>query len=150
MDRIVDILVKSPQGIPALVVEVKAKEGESPDWAIRLRRNLVVHAWMSVNTYFLLITPKKFYLWRPSDNQDPLRSPDHEGDSTSVLYRNSMVQAHSSERLSEESLQVLVASWLNDVMHAKRSEIGPCGAWLIDSGLFDAIRDGTVLLESAA
>ena len=150
MDKGVDILVKSLQGLPTLVVEVKAREGESPDWAIRLRRNLVAHSWISAQSYFLLVTPNKFYLWSPSASEDPARSPDFKVDADVIFSRDSRDFKNPSERLSEESLQVLVASWLNDVTRAKRSEIGPCGSWLIESGLYDAIRDGTVLLEPAA
>ena len=108
MDRGVDILVKSPQGLPTLVVEVKAREGESPDWAIRLRRNLVAHAWISAQYYFLIVTPNKLYLWRPSITENASQAPDFKADSSSILRRDSREHKNLSERLSEESLQVLM------------------------------------------
>jgi hypothetical protein len=53
----------------ALVVEVKQKTGASPQWAARLRRNMLAHGIFPKAPYFLMVSPDQFYLWTDSDAQ---------------------------------------------------------------------------------
>ena len=51
-----------------LTVEAKKKSGVSEKWAAQTRRNLVVHGFYPLASYFLLATPEKFFLWTKERN----------------------------------------------------------------------------------
>ena len=44
---------------------------------------------------------------------------------------------------------MLVTSWLHDLIDfdLRRDEVGPRRQWLFDSGLYDAIKNGSVVTE---
>ncbi len=48
--------------------------------------------------------------------------------------------------LSENSFEFLVHAWLDDVMSASpdRPELKQSDKWLVESGLYDAIRHGSI------
>ena len=54
--------------------------------------------------------------------------------------------------LSEYSLELLVTSWLEDLVGTdlRRDTAGPHLQWLFDSGLYEAITHGSVTIEATA
>ena len=54
--------------------------------------------------------------------------------------------------LSEYSLELLVTSWLEDLVGTdlRRDTVGPHLQWLFDSGLYGAIAHGSVTVEATA
>ncbi len=61
-----DLAVYDSQHQLVLVVEVKSIAGASPEWAARLRRNILAHGTFPNAPFFLVALPDRFYL-RNSD-----------------------------------------------------------------------------------
>jgi hypothetical protein len=138
-----DIAVYDRQGHRVLVAEVKAKPASSPEWAASMRRNLAAQGLLANAKYFLLAAPDTFYFWSQNARGIESRPPDLALDSTSVLepyYRS----GGSSGNLGESSLELIVASWLNELLAGYGEKRLPESAavWLKREGLLDAIRGG--------
>ena len=54
----------------------------------------------------------------------------------------------SAERVSGHSLELIIASWLNEIIHKKADEIDSSQQWLIESGLYNAVVDGSIDREA--
>jgi hypothetical protein len=150
MERSVDIAVYSPDGLLQLVVEAKSQQQTSRDWAARFRRNLLAHQAIPPAKYFLLAMPDHLYLWKNGVNLAEA-PPDYEIPTWEVLGGYLGARNEPPRRVWEESLQLALASWLNDVASSKR-ELRPeseADRLLVDSGLYEAIKSGAVHVESA-
>lgn len=58
-----DLAVDNRNGQLVLVVEIKRKTNISPEWAAKLRCNILAHGTFPKAPYFLMVFPDKFYLW---------------------------------------------------------------------------------------
>jgi hypothetical protein len=133
-----------------LAVEVKGRLDATPEWAAQLRRNILAHGVLPDAPYFLMAFPDKFFLWETSDSINEPVEPMYIIDAHSILspYLN-----HSNltpEQVSSSSLELIVASWLNDIMHRQPNELSDSQQWLIDSGLYDAVAGGKLDQQIAA
>ncbi|MFC1737956.1 hypothetical protein ACFL1G_02770 [Planctomycetota bacterium] len=150
MAFIADIVIYGQNGDLALVVETKNKKGASIEWAQNMVRNMFVHSMMPKAPFFLLALPDHFFLWKnmnldpeqtekPYDiNPAPLLKPYYE--------KSGLVP----ETVSGESFALFVSSWLSEIIQlneptdiARRNK-----RWLINSGLFEAIKNGHLELEA--
>jgi hypothetical protein len=59
MQQYPDIAILDELGSPAVVVEVKAGIGTTPDWAASVRRNLAAHSLLPNARFFIVATPDK-------------------------------------------------------------------------------------------
>ena len=145
-----DLIVYSPDGVPQLAVEAKRKSHPSPEWAAKMRRNLLVHSPLPPTRYFLLAVPNRMYFWKDAPPEQEV-APDYEVDTAAVLRGYFDPGRVSPETMSEPSLQLAVAAWLGDLTTG-RAAVPPdtSEAWLKDSGLLDAIRRGFIDGEVAA
>lgn len=159
MARRTDIAVYSPDGVLRLAVEVKARAGASRAWAASTLRNLLVHGALPEVPYFMLALPDRFYLWKaphfaPHGDRDfiPDRSiePDYEIDAAGALSHYLDGVSTPLHDLSENSLELLVASWLSELLNSELSQetAPPELRWLFDSGLYDTIKKGSVATEA--
>jgi len=150
--RRADVAVYSPEGNLQLVVEIKNRPGASAEWVIQMRRNLLVHTVIPLSPYFLLVLPDFFYLWTDAVSVHELAPPAYQIKAAEVLapYLNPSTQALKD--LSEYSLELLVTSWLEDLVgtEIEREKVGPHLQWLFDSGLYAAITHGSVTVEATA
>lgn len=152
--RIADIAVRDPEGTLELVVEVKSRSGRSEGWAARTLRNLLVHGALPRAPYFLLVLPDAMYLWDDRDGklfsdprlQDGGRPPDYRADTSAALSPYLDGMPFALEELGGRSLEMVVASWLTGVMNSEVRE-EPGLRWLLDSGLYEAIRGGRIVTE---
>ena len=145
-----DLIVYSSDGVPLLAVEAKRKSHPSPDWAAKMRRNLLVHTSVPPTRYFLLAVPNRMYLWKDAPPEQEV-APDYEADTASVLRGYFDPGRVSPATISEPSLQVAVAAWLGDLTTGRTVvPTDTSQAWLKDSGLLDAIRSGFIDAEVAA
>lgn len=158
--RVADIAVYAPDGTLRLVVEVKNRPGASSGWAARMLRNLLVHEMIASAPYYLLTLPDVFYLWK---NLDPSQlnlhglsgeelEPDFEVATARALAPYVDWPSFSPGDVSEPGLELLVSSWLTDLVNGSElsSEVpSPDLRWLFDSGLYDAIKGGHVATEVA-
>ncbi len=148
--KFVDIAVSDPEEKLQLVVEIKSKLGASAEWVIRMRRNLLAHSFMPNAPFFLLVLPDSLYLWTDANLVDGTARPDYKIEATEVLapYLKSNQPLYD---LSGYGLELLTISWLEDVVRndLQRDSVNPNPKWLLDSGLYEAIRHGSVELEAA-
>ena len=133
-----------------LVVEIKSKSGASAEWVIQMRRNLLAHSFMPPAPYFLLVLPDFFYLWTDANPFDDTARPDYKIETTEVLARY-LKSIQSLDDLSGYGLELLTISWLEDVVRndLQRDSVDPNLKWLFESGLYEAVRHGSVELETA-
>jgi hypothetical protein len=133
-----------------LAVEVKSLLNVTPEWAAQLRRNLLAHGVLSNAPYFLVACPDQFFLWdKPDQHLQPVR-PGYVIDAQSSLQPYFAHANVSLEQLTSSSLELIVASWLSDVMHKQPDELSESQKWLIDSGLYHAVAGGKLDQRVAA
>ena len=143
--RRVDIAVYQDDQLQ-LIVEVKARANATAEWAARMRRNLATHLAIPSSPYFLLALPDRFYLW--SNTPSPLATvaPDYDVDPTPLLVPYVEGGQQALHEISEYGLTLAVSSWLTDLIatNLNAEMVGPEQAWLLDSGLYSAIKGGVV------
>ncbi len=144
-----DFVVHDVHDEPQLLVEAKTKASASRDWAARMRRNMFAHVSLPHVPYFLLALPDRFYLWK---NAPPLDAalPDYEIDAGQALRAYVAKLQTPLSALSESSFEFLVRAWLDDLMrsHPDRARIAQPDEWLVKSGLYDAIRHGSIKTQA--
>ncbi len=147
--RYVDIAVSSTDEKLQLVVEIKNKLGASAEWVTRMRRNLLAHSFMPHAPYFLLVLPDFLYLWTEASPVTNLAKPDYKIEATEV-FAPYLKSTHSLNDLSGYGLELLTISWLKDLIRTdlQRESVEPNLQWLFDSGLYEAITNGSVELEA--
>lgn len=152
-----DIAVYGPDGTLQLIVEVKNRPGASSEWAARMLRNMVTHTEIPNAPYFMLALPDAFYLWKIrgplSQDLDITESgfkPDHKIDARRVLDPYLDGSLSQLTDISEQGLELVVASWLTDLLNSdlSREKVDSDLRWFFDSGLYDAIQRGFVATEA--
>ena len=138
-----DMAIYDKAGQLALVVEAKNKLDTTSDWAARMRRNLLAHGLMPNTRFFLLALPDRFYLWKDAGVIPEIGPPHYEIDPKPLLrpYYNDTDPLNGL--LTGASFELVVSSWLNtllqtDILPAELQE----QEWLVESGLFEAIKSG--------
>jgi hypothetical protein len=152
MKQYADIMVFDKNGQLALIAEVKSKRGTSSQWAAQLRRNMYAHNLLPTVPYFLLALPDRFYLWKNAGKSLEPLEPTQQVDPTPFLQPYYEKSGVSSDKLTGKSFELIVASWLNQILRAgsppdlqdKNQE------WLVSSGLFDRLSGGRLEFETAA
>jgi hypothetical protein len=148
MRTIADFVVYSPDDQVQLIVEVKNSKGTTDEWAAVMRRNLLAHAMIPPSRFFLLALPEYFYLWTPDQSVEPIPA-NYKVVSGEILKR--FLDDAKLEDLSEQSLEILVNSWLSEVIGSRLAkESSPELSWIFDSGLYESIKDGSIRAETAA
>jgi len=146
MDTQADFSIYDHSGHLAAVAEAKKKPGITRAWAAKWARNFLAHARRTSPAYLLLITPEQVYLWeRPAESA--------EAEPTYVFDSNFLFEPYlrrlevDPRRMSPQAFELLVGSWLHDVLRrgwpAEHDHLAP----LAQSGFLDAVKDGHV--ESA-
>lgn len=148
MSYITDIAVYSPDGLLQLVVEVKRMSGKSSEWAAHMRRNLIAHRLLPPCPFFLLASMDRLYLWKDSTIPDIIPA-DYHTDASEILKRYLNTSDIRRRTASEYSLEIAIASWLNEVVSSRpptkpEKEKFPL---LYESGLYDSIWGGSVVTE---
>jgi hypothetical protein len=129
-----------------LTIETKKKFGVSEEWAAETRRNLVVHGFYPLVTYFLLVTPEKFFLWTQDSNTLDETLPDFAADATETLKPYLKELGFNIKQIDSRTFEDVVAHWLKyDVIYLMNKKKLP--EWLVKSGLAEKIVNGTLLLE---
>ena len=146
-----DIAVRDAENRLQLVVEVKSKVGASPEWAAQLRRNLLAYTDISQVPYFLLALPDFFYFWQNAGPADGNAPPDCIIAAADLLAPYLTPPTPSLAEMSEYGLELLVATWLSDLVVSDPEALmgRPALSWLFSSGLYAAIRHGSVVTEVA-
>jgi hypothetical protein len=138
-----DVAVYDSQGQLKLVLESQHTNGSSSseERSIQIRRNLLRHAGIPHSPFFLLAFPNGFYLWSKTKPDVLERAADYQDDSTKILGLDGPAAA-----LSNATLDMQLASWLKEVAGSDSAAAVP--EWLVTSGLYDAIKGGTVVYDA--
>ena len=139
-----DITIETRDRRRVLVVECKRGKETSPLKAAQWRRNYLAHGIHLDVPYFLLAFPTTFFLWRAS--RDANAAPDFTAPAKSVLSRYLGKIADRPDGPLEESLEIALSTWLNDLATGIRQpEPGSeADQMLVQSGLLAQIKDGVV------
>jgi len=131
-----------------LVVDLKdhpyKREADMEAWATRIRRNMVRHSAVPIYVYFLLaVYPAPFYLWLPDDAPD---APPH----FRIDVQTQMPPLQESSVISDYQQQGdAVHAWLTSLVETPALPEDERDAWRHDSGLYEAIRGGTIVRRAA-
>jgi hypothetical protein len=147
MGRTADIIVTSPDDTPQLAVEVKNKSDTTPEWAAQLRRNLLVHGVFPRTPFFMLALPDRLYLWKHKDTGWDAPA-DYVIDAADLLTPYSGADGTLRASVTQYALELMISAWLNDLIRAEQIAPDEKLSWLSESGLFDAIRHGTLHTEA--
>ena len=147
-----DMAIYDKNGQLALMAETKKRLNTSSNWAAKMRRNRLAHGLMPRAKFFLLALPDRFYLWKDKDMTPEVISPNYEIDPLPFLasyYDNRSKK--QLEALSGESFELIISSWLSKLLQANvlPSELQD-QEWLVESGLFEAIKQGHLAIEVPA
>ncbi len=133
-----------------LAVEVKTKLDATPGWAAQLRRNILAHGTFPNAPYFLMVFPNRFYLWKNTESHHEAIEPTYVIDARPILQPYFEQSGVTADQVSGQSLELIVASWLSEVLHKTPDELDASHQWLIDSGLYDAVVGGSLDHEVVA
>ncbi|MEA2601073.1 MAG: hypothetical protein QOF89_2065 [Acidobacteriota bacterium] len=145
-----DIILYDHEGQLLLVAEVKNKRKTTPQWAAELRRNLLAHEGFRHAEYFLVLTPDHLYLWRGMKAEATAVLPDFVADSRPLFLPYLQSSGLDLDRLSAPVFELTAISWLSDLVYSRRDSSGHGQAWLVESGLMDAVRNGRLAYDLAA
>ena len=130
-----------------LTVEAKKKSGVSEKWAAQTRRNLVVHGFYPLASYFLLATPEKFFLWTKERNNLEETLPNYIENAELLLKPHLEELGFNLREIDGYVFEQVVAHWLKyDVMYLVEDIAKP--KWLVESGLSKEIFRGNLSLEA--
>ncbi len=149
MKAVTDLAAYDKDGQLALVVETKSRLHTSADWAARMRRNLLSHGIVPRGEYFMLAMPDNLYLWHGNIVDSETAVPDYIINARPLFKRYLDVVIEEAIALRDESLAILVGSWIGDLMaHGLPGDLPePQRGLLVKSGLVDAIKGGRVAQE---
>jgi hypothetical protein len=147
-----DFALYDRNGQLTAVVEVKNKLGTSREWAVKLRRNLLVHDDRYGTNFLLLVTPDRLYLWKNASAEPTLVQPTYEVDAKTIFAAYLERAGVPPDEVSGQAFELIVAAWLGDLMRSEEQheESANGQEWLVESGLLAAIRDGRIEYEEAA
>jgi hypothetical protein len=134
------------------VAEVKNKLGTSPDWAAKLRRNLLAHERHYSADFFLLVTPDRLYIWKNAGAAPTLVQPTYEIDAQPIFTPYFEKAGVNSSNISGHAFELVVAAWLGDLVRSEEQQEALTNGqrWLVESGFLTAVRDGRIAYEEAA
>jgi hypothetical protein len=138
-----DIMVYDRDNRVVAVVEVKAAREKLANWAANLRHQLLRDIPDANQKFMIIIGREESYLWSGQGESAVVATTDLLG---SYLRRINSQADH----VTPEALELIVGIWLSDLTRSRipLDHSGP--AWLRESGLLDAVKDGRVEFQAAA
>jgi hypothetical protein len=144
--RRADVAVFDKFGHLQLVVEAKfiRPEEDTLNRAVQIRRNLLAHSGIPDSPFFLLVFPGHFYLWKKGLPDTYDRQADY---SDKIFFKSFPDWRKSLQHQPSIEFERLVSEWIKDLSSSDDESSIP--AWAQVSGLYDAIRNGSVVSEAA-
>lgn len=140
-----DLFIKSSDGRPIAIVEVKSRQNLSRDVATEIRRNMLARGLPAQIPYFLLLSQDVGYLWEGSKQDSPDAPPMYEFPMDKVVTRYS--NREPGQRLYEGELELLVLQWLTNLSAKPQEATEEPEKTLARSGFNDSIKRAMVLIE---
>ena len=152
MLKLADIAVYSPDNRLQLIAEVKGKTGATAEWAAQMRRNLLAHSAIPPARFFLLATPEHFYFWKDGSESVEAQAPDSVLDARHIIDPYIQDTRISRDQISDSSLQLILTSWLSFLTNSNLTAANAplSEKWIFDSGLYEAIRHGSIQTEATS
>ena len=147
-----DLALYDRTGRLIAIAEVKNKEGTSPEWAAKFRRNMLVHGGYSQADFFLLVTPDRLYIWKNAGTAPTLVQPTYELDAQPLFAPYFERARMSPNDISGHAFELMVAAWLGDLVRSEeqREAFIEGQRVLAESGFLMAVKDGRIEYEEAA
>lgn len=142
-----DILIRSPEGSPIAVVEVKNIQNLSLKEVIDLRHSIALSGVAAQAPYFLLLSQDVGYLWKKTKHESLNEPPTAQFPMDKVVTRYS--SNHSNRRLYNEVLEILVLQWLTNLSENPQQTTEEPERTLALSGFNESIKGATVLIGEA-
>ena len=141
-----DLLVNNYQGKLILGVEVKSKINKSSARGVQFRHNILMDSYVQKIPFFLMAFRDRFYLCTNPEIYSSQSERLYVIDALSILKPYFERAGIIPGKIREDSFELLVASWLSDIIHSEKSpeEFDESQRWLIDSGLYMAISGGNL------
>ena len=150
-----EVVVHGREGRIVLVVEAKSRFDATGDWAARTFRNLYAHGSVPDVPYFLLALPNAFYLWKDParkgleafvDGRSEEVAPDYAVPVWEIVRPYLGGGDVPPEEVSTYAMTMIVGAFVADVLNSdlSRDEAPDNLCWLFDSGLYDAMRGGSL------
>lgn len=149
-----DLAVYGADGSLQLLVKVKTKTAASAAWVTHAVRHGFAGGELPAVPYFMLALPDKLYLWKGASQAAvwAVEQPDFVFETTVLLrpLRTDITTWHAP--FSGQGLEILLAAWFDTVTDPRNPLLGqyPPYLKLQESGLLDAIRNGTVEVQDFA
>lgn len=147
LKRRADVAVFDKSGNLQLVVEAKNMrlDEDMPRRAIQIRRNLLAHSGIPDSPFFLIAFPHHFFLWKRGTPED--RQADYSVDTETYFKSFANKWRQSFEKMSGIEFEQLVSQWIKELSNSDDASKIP--DWAQASGLYDAIRNGSVVTEAS-
>jgi hypothetical protein len=120
-----------------LIAEFKSAQEIDAKWVTEYRDNLLTYADLPSVPFFLVAMPEKGYLWH-NNNQENNIPPTH------IINLIPILKSHSQQRLNKTNLEMFFTAWLFQRIHQPIEEIPTEERWIIDTGLYEAIKGGII------
>ncbi|OKH52944.1 hypothetical protein NIES2101_12710 [Calothrix sp. HK-06] len=117
----------------------------SPEWAAEYRYNILSHDILPNPPYLLFAFPCRLYLWKNSDASVDNILPNYNIDAYPILKPYSdKINVELEHIYCNTTFEFIVESWLGKIMDIKESpsNLDTSEQWLIESGLYTAIKGG--------
>jgi len=152
--KLEDLVLYQPNGLPIAAVDIRAKLGTTPEWAAKLRRNLLAHGGAVPALYFLVVTPDRVYLWKGSGTEPAELPPTHVVDAGPVFQPYFAAAKLDPSSVRGPSFELVVDTWLAELTRTDSEALEqrsvPTSDELLRSGLVEAIRNARLEYPAAA
>jgi hypothetical protein len=136
-----------------LVAEATRRPGATANWAREYHHNLRSFEILPKSRYFAIVLPEHIFLWdRSAASTDDEDAPTYIADARPIFAPYAQRFGYALEALNGVAFELIVTTWLEDLVRTTLSpdSATPSLGWLFDSGLYAAIKGGTVEAEVAA
>jgi hypothetical protein len=143
-----DIAIFDSEGKVKLIAEVKYSTTieDTAKRAAQIRRNLLAHSGISTTPFLLVAFPDRFYLWKKKSPDRYDRAADYSASAKSIVKKYSKAMEIPSENMTPKEFEMLISQWLKDLISNEDTSKVP--DWATKSGLYDAIKEGKLVVEA--
>ncbi|MSQ14330.1 MAG: hypothetical protein EXR50_00485 [Dehalococcoidia bacterium] len=143
-----DIVIRSSNGSPICVVEIKNLKNLSREDAMELRSNMIAAAMLTNVSYSMILSQDKGFLWKESKQKKPNSPPLLEFPMDNVVTRY-LPYITKQNRLRETELELIVLGWLSELVIAPPAAETEPEKSLDSVGFRQAIKRARITAEDA-
>lgn len=143
-----DILIRSPEGIPIAIVEIKNLADIDTEAATDLRNDMLQYGLSPEIPYFLLISQEKGFLWKRDQPGALDTSPTVEFSMEEIISRYHP-DVELRRRLRENELELLLLRWLNNLAWMSGDPKVQAEEELQRIGFIEDIRKSDIEIETS-